>query len=347
LWFIRELLTSLTLRSGWLGRFDQVTFEAFLEPLGKLAWPILAVLSDKQKGLPEAVATVLSEARHHFCHSHYLKNLAEPLAQADAAFNVALRKAVRAEVGLLILPADPQRTPPFRLAGIESYQRLQGVVALSQELLAHRQDPRLARLSAGLQTALAPFAPEYHELQQGAAWLRDINRVLEPSEAASSTGEQVAQQLRAYLDDLLALPDLSPPSDALRHHLDKVSTSLPAPRQAGYWPGLFHCYEIEGLPHTNNDLESHFRDTQRRLLRKTRRALQRVGAWELLPRPPTEARCLAALREVPMDQLAKEQERLRRHQQRFCLHTRSIRRVNAQLDKLREPLLALAATSTG
>ncbi|MFN3297882.1 DUF3305 domain-containing protein, partial [Caldimonas sp.] len=56
---------------------------------------ILAVLSDKQKGLPEAVAAVLPDARHHFCHSHYLNNLAEPLAEADSAFNVRLRQAVR------------------------------------------------------------------------------------------------------------------------------------------------------------------------------------------------------------------------------------------------------------
>jgi hypothetical protein len=411
LWFIRELLTGLTLRSGWLSRFDQSTFEAFLEPLRQLAWPILAVLSDKQKGLPEAVATVLPEACHHFCHSHYLKNLADPLAKADSAFNVELRKAVRAEVGLLIraekasptpqpavltvtglLPDPPQPPPglkspsiapvasedahalhpsdgaaadavvtqllrhtrylltlkgrpPFRLAGIEAYQRLQGVFALSQELLAHRYDSRLACLSSGLQTALAPFAREYHELQQGETWLRDIDRILEPPDPSPVPGAQVARQLRVYLDDLLALPDLSPRLDAFRRHLDKVSTS--------YWPGLFHCYDIEELPRTNNDLESHFRDTQRRLLRttgqkgQTRRTLQRVGAWELLPRPPTEARCLAALREVPIDQLAKEQARLRQHQEQFRLHTRSARRVNAQFDKLRDQWLALAATSTG
>ena len=405
LWFIRELLTGLTLRSGWLSRFNQVTFEAFLEPLVQLDWPILAVLSDKQKTLPEAVATVLPDARHHFCHAHYLKNLAEPLAKADTAFNVELRKAVRAEVGLLIrterasptpqpavltvtglLPDHLQATPdtensstepvatansdpavadavvtqllrhtrylltlkgrpPLRLAGIEAYQRLQGVVALSQELLAYRRDPRLACLSDGLQTALAPFGREHRELQQGETWLRDISTVLEPSAASPATGGQVARQLRAYLEELSALSDLSPRLDAFRRHLDKVSTS--------YWPGLFHCYDIAELPRTNNDLESHFRDTQRRLLRttgqkgQTRRALQRVGAWELLPRLPTETRCVVALREVPMDQLAQEQARLRRHQERFCLHTRSIRRVNAQFDKLREQWLALAATSTG
>lgn len=411
LWFIRELVTGLTLRSGWLSRFDQITFEAFLEPLSEMAWPILAVLSDKQKGLPEAVAAVFSEACHHFCHSHYLNNLADPLAKADSAFNVKLRKAVRAEVGLLIRaekvsptpqpavltvtgllpdalqpPSDSESPiiepvasdnaqashssddaaadaivtqllrhtrylltlkgrPPLRLAGIEAYQRLQGVMAVSQDLLAHRQDPRLACLCSGLQTALAPFASEWHELQQGETWLRDIDRILEPADASSATGKQVARQLRTYLDDLLASPELSPRLDDFRHHLHKVSSS--------YWPGLFHCYDIQGLPRTNNDLESHFRDTQRRLLRttgqkgQTRRALQRIGAWELLPRPPTEARCLAALRQVPIHQLAAEQHRLRHHQERFRLHTRSVRRLNAQFDKLRQQWLALAATSTG
>jgi hypothetical protein len=143
----------------------------------------------------------------------------------------------------------------------------------------------------------------------------------------------------------LSLPNLPPPLDAFRCHLDTVSTS--------YWPGLFHCYDLEELPRTNNDLESLFRDTQRRLLRttgqkgQTRRALQRTGAWELLPRPATEAQGLAALRQVSPTQLAMEQQRLRQHRQRFRLHTRSIRQTHAQFDKLRQQWLALAATSTG
>jgi hypothetical protein len=429
LWFIRELLTGLTLRSGWLSRFDQATFEAFLQPLSQLAWPILAVLSDKQKGLLPAVSAVLPGVRHYFCQAHYLKNLAEPLADADSAFKVELRKAVRREVGPLIraekpgvapqpglltmtgllpdnLPAtveleSPQAEsdgddalmsispsvateppiansassaapvsdaavadevvthllrhtrflltlkgrPPFRLAGIETYQRLQGVVALSTELLDHRYDPRLARLDQGIRAALPPFANEYRDLSQGATWLRDISRILKPPADSLTTGEKVSQKLRVYLDDLLNLPHLPPHLDAFRCHLDKVSTS--------YWPGLFHCYDLDGLPRTNNDLESLFRDTQRRLLRttgqkgQTRRALQRTGAWELLPRPPTEAKCLDALRQVSLTQLAQERQRLRRHQERFRLHTRSIRRINAQFDKLRQQWLSLAATSTG
>jgi len=36
LWFIRELLTGLTLRSGWLSRQDHATSNAFLQPLSQL-----------------------------------------------------------------------------------------------------------------------------------------------------------------------------------------------------------------------------------------------------------------------------------------------------------------------
>ena len=50
IWFIRDLSTGLTLRSGWLAQLDQPTFEAFLAPLRHLEWPILAGLSDKQTG---------------------------------------------------------------------------------------------------------------------------------------------------------------------------------------------------------------------------------------------------------------------------------------------------------
>jgi hypothetical protein len=234
LWFIRELSSGVMLRSGWLCQQDQPTFAAFLEPLKHLAWPILAVLSDKPTGLVPAVATVLPHSHHQFCQAHYLRNLAAPLAEVDAAFQGALRKTVRAHVGDMIrqeprmtsdhpgvltvtgllpsplapptAPAAPSPTsqdtgtgpaseadevitqlfrhtrylltlkgrPPFRLAGIETYEQLQHMAGGSLDLLAQRYEPRLAQLYQGLQSALSPFAQTSQELRQGAAWLRDI-----------------------------------------------------------------------------------------------------------------------------------------------------------------------------
>jgi hypothetical protein len=405
IWFIRELSSGLTLRSGWLSQQDQATFEAFLAPLKHLEWPILAVLSDKQTGLVPAVATVLPNSRHQFCRAHYLRNLAEPLAETDAAFKVALRQHVRQQVGdvirqelqaapgqagvltvtgLLPSPVEAPKAPasqsppsivsstalepaaeevitqlvhhtrylltlkgrpPFRLAGLETYERLQNVARFSLELLAQRYEPRLAQLYQGLQAALSPFAETSQEIQQGAAWLRDIAYILEPSTASLLSATHVAGQLRGYLDTVLRLPDVTPTLSAFGLHLDKVSRS--------YWPGLFHCYDVPGLPRTNNALESRFRDTGRRLLRtmgqkgQTQRTLQRQGAWELLPRPPTEAKLLGALRQTPAEDLAQERQRFAAHRQRFRLQNRSLRQIQAQFNRLRQRWPVFQATGTG
>jgi Transposase, Mutator family len=405
IWFIRELTSGLTLRSGWLSQQDQTTFEAFLKPLTHLEWPILAVLSDKQTGLVPAVATVFPNSRYQFCQAHYLRNLAEPLAEADAAFKGELRKAVRQQVGdvlrqeprtapgppgvltvtgLVPSPLDKPTTlasqsppprdtrtapastanevitqlfrhtrylltlkgrPPFRLAGLETYERLQHVAQCSLDLLAERYDRRLAQLYQGLQSALAPFAQTYQACQQGAAWLRDIAYILEPTATQAVCGVQVAGQLRAYLDTVLRWPDVMPTLYEFGRHLDKVSRS--------YWPGLFHCYDVPGLPRTNNELESRFRDTSRRLLRTTgqqgltQRTLQRQGAWELLPRPPTEAQLLEAVCQTLPEELAQERQRFAAHRQRFRLQSRSPRQIQAQFNQLRQRWSTLQPTGTG
>jgi hypothetical protein len=105
--------------------------------------------------------------------------------------------------------------------------------------------------------------------------------------------------------------------------------------------------DLAELPRTNNALESHFRDTQRQLLRttgqkgQTRRALLRIGAWELLPKLPTEEKCLDAIKQVSYTNLQQEQLRLKQHQVRFQLHTRSFKRTKTQFNKLRLQWFAL------
>ncbi len=403
--FIRELASGLTIRSGWLCQQDQPTFDAFLEPLTHLEWPMLAVLSDKQTGLVPAVAAVLPHSRHPRCQAHSLRNLAEPLAEAEAACKGALRQRVRQQVGHLLRqepPTEPGQVgvltmtglwpsplkepkapvshrppprvssrapepdadevvsqllgptrslltltgrPPFRLAGIETSERLDTVARFRLERLAQRYEPRRAQLSQGLQAALSPFAQTHQELQQGAAWLRDIASILEPAGLQPGRGAQVAEPRRGYLDTVRCRSDLAPILEVFGRHLDTVSRS--------YWPGLFHCDVVPGLPRTNNELESRFRDTRRRLLRTTgqkglaQRTLQRQGAWEILPRPPTEAQTLEALRHTPAEDVAQERQRFAEHRRRCRMQSRSIRQTKTQLDQLRQRWSALPATGTG
>ena len=404
IWFIRELSSGLTLRSGWLSKQDQPTFEAFLRPLKRLEWPILAVLSDKQTGLMPAVRKVFPKSRYQLCQAHYLRNLAEPLAETDSAFKVDLRKAVRQHVGDLIrkeprpepdqggvltvtglLPSPicvpeasgvsvPQSSlestpeieanavitqlfrrtrylltlkgrPPFRLAGMETYEWLDAVARFSLDLLTKRYDPRLAQLYQGLQSALSPFAQTYQDLQQGAAWLRDIAYILEPTRPQTLQGEQVAEQLHGYLGAIRCQSDVSPAIYDFGLHLNKVSRS--------YWPGLFHCYDVPGLPRTNNEIESLFRDAGRQMLRitgqkgLTGRTLQRQGAWELLPRPATEAKLLDGLSQIPPEDLVQERQRFAQHRERFRLQSRSTRQTQIQFAQLRQRWAALPPTGTG
>ena len=235
--------------------------------------------------------------------------------------------------------------PPLRLAGLETSERLQNVAQVSLDLLAKRYEPRLAQLSQGLQAALSPFAETCQELQQGGAGLRDLAYILEPAALQPMSAAHVAGPLRRYLDTVLRWPHGTPTVYAFGRHLDTVSRRS--------WPGLFHCSDVPGLPRTNNEIASRFRDTGRRLLRTTgqkgltQRTLQRQGAWELLPRPPTAAQLLDAVCQTPPEELAQERRRFATHRQRFRLQSRSLRQTQAQCDRLRQRWPALHATGTG
>jgi hypothetical protein len=79
-------------------------------------------------------------------------------------------------------------------------------------------------------------------------WVHQAARLLENEDALTSS------EVRRRMDDLLA---------EMRDDQATVGTLQPAVAHflkvsASYWPGLFHCYDIPGLPRTNNGLEQFF-----------------------------------------------------------------------------------------
>jgi hypothetical protein len=392
LWVVRELQIGLTLRSGWLSQQDQDTFVNFLQPIADLGLRVVAVMSDKHRGLEPAVPSVFPHAKYGFCQTHYFKNAAEPVTEEDQAMKVALRKQVRSEVGELIrqekvekagvltvtglIPtpleepqaqADPESQaaamtldsvvqeheaivadllrrvrylltlkgrPPFRLAGVEMYERLTEVQTCLETLLVHRPDSHLAALRQGLHAALAAVQANYAELHQAASWLEHIAALLDPEGKPERSGDQVRQELFAYLDEVQQESEHSPRLHRFYHKIKKNTLN--------YAPGLFHCYDLPGLPRTNNDRESEFRDLNRRLLSTTgqtglvKRIIQREGAWELIPRPDSLRDTVNALSHVDPDEFSQERQRVRQHRARFRLHTRSAKQSRAQLKQLEQ-----------
>lgn len=412
LWLVRELRTGKTLRSGWLSEQGQTAFENFLRPIVEAGWRVEAVMSDKQRGLMPALQSMFPAAKRAFCHSHYLRNIAEPVASAAESMKVGVRKHVRQAIGQLIRPEqvaqpgvlmvtgvlptpiaidaagtvppqpgpdalrgavgqepaelpDKESTqvapaqaeiesalkrrirylltlkgrPPFRLAGIEMYERLREVVDNLAEMVTHHPSPCLAQLQQGLEAALTAFQDDYHDVRQGADWLQHIATVLDPADKPARTSTQVHTALLRYLDEMHPHRQTNPVLTAFAQHIDKTTHN--------YLPGLFHTYDIPDLPRTNNDRESEFRALNQHLLRTTgqkgatRRLLQRSGAWELIPRPNSLAETTVAIATVAHSEYQQERARVQLHRERFRFHTRSGKRARTQLQDLKARWLQL------
>jgi len=425
LWVVRELLTGLTLRSGWMSMQDQLAFENFLNPIAKSGLSVSVVLSDKQRGLLPAIKTVFPSARHALCQAHYLKNIAEPIATADEAMKVQLRKSVRSSIGPIIRsehveqpgvltvtglfpsalepelssgisePASPknqleshQQTfdnlgkgekkeddeiiekknadsveqqkdeivktlqqrirylltlkgrPPFKLAGIEMYEGLTDVDACLKSMLNFSDDPCLAKLQQGIEQALSEMTGTYSDLRQAANWLNAVAVLLDPEGHSIRTGEQVCEELFEYLN---AITEKNQGNSVLSGYACQIIKTT-----QNYTPGIFHSYDIENLPRTNNDRESEFRELMQHILRTTgqkgatRRIIQRSGAWEAIPHPSTIEQTTKAFSKTDAEDLKEERKRISNHRKRFKTHTRSAKQSQKLLDQLLEQWMQLA-----
>lgn len=162
------------------------------------------------------------------------------------------------------------------------FERLSEVEACLDRLIRHRAEMRLLKLRQGLHAALQSVHTEDTDLRQAADWLDHIADLLDPEGKPHRTGAEVQIELFDYLDSIRQDSQLSPRLSRFCHKIRKTSLN--------YSSGLFHCYNVLNLPRTNNDRESEFRDLNRRLLSTTgqkglvKRIIQRIGAWELIPR---------------------------------------------------------------
>jgi len=222
--------------------------------------------------------------------------------------------------------------PPFRLAGLEMYRGLQALVVVLDQMLTHYPAPSLTRIHQALSQAVTHFSTDFQLLTQAEFWLQQIDFILDPDRNPSRNGDAVKQELTDFLESITGGEDVW--LNKIKAHLLKKTDS--------YDSGLFHTYDHPALPRTNNDIESAFRDVQRRLLSTTgqkgltKRLLHRYGAWELLSCPDTLPELIRALSNVSYQEWKDERQRFEQHQLRFRMHTRSPTQAKKQLDKLVE-----------
>jgi hypothetical protein len=92
--------------------------------------------------------------------------------------------------------------------------------------------------------ALERTAPLWPEVRQGAQWLRQATTILDNSDGAPARTVQLRYE--QWLREL----ERNEPVSASVQYFVKVTRS--------YGADLFHCYDVDGLPRTNNALEQTF-----------------------------------------------------------------------------------------
>ena len=106
----------------------------------------------------------------------------------------------------------------------------------------------LRKLRALVAKGLAATDALWATIRTAYDWVHRAARLLDNEDGL--TGSEVRRRMDDLLSEMRAdratLGTLQP---AVAHFL-KVSAS--------YWPGLFHCYDVPGLPRTNNDQEQYF-----------------------------------------------------------------------------------------
>jgi hypothetical protein len=119
-----------------------------------------------------------------------------------------------------------------------------------------------------------------------------------------------------------------------------------------YWPGLFHCYRVDRLPRTNNDLEQFFGSSRHHERRATGRktaspALVLRGSVRLVAAAATRLRSRTGVELQPRDltrwRHLRHRLEARRHVRRCGLRFR--RNPQAYLHQLEADLIKLALPS--
>jgi len=150
-----------------------------------------------------------------------------------------------------------------------------------------------------------PFAIRREQLAKQRQWLIDLDHLLDPA-PPQATAIAVATRVDRYLVDLLVTVG------AAGDDFDRQVAAHVAETLRNRWWGLFTCFQVVGLPRTNNELETFLR----RLKTNQRRITGRKNVHDFIVRygqfaaylddSESQEALLARLRQVPLADFQRE-----------------------------------------
>jgi hypothetical protein len=171
----------------------------------------------------------------------------------------------------------------------------------------------LLRRLIGLVDQRLPFAKPVAQLRRQRQWLIELEHLLDPThpdQPQPGNSQQVAQAVDQYLRDLIAQVTASGDSQ------DQAVAGQLVQIVRNHWWGLFTCYDVAGLPRTNNELERYMRQIkmgQRRISgrKNVHDFIIRYGRYVTCLDPQESvADLFARLQQVSQDDFLRERQAL-------------------------------------
>jgi len=115
LYVLWEVFSGTPISGMLISQADETRLTDWLTGCGALigGFPVLALLSDKEKALVSALRAVWSTAPHQLCQMHFMQNLSKPIHLADQSLRGTLRDCLSS------LPPVPKVEPTEAAAQIE------------------------------------------------------------------------------------------------------------------------------------------------------------------------------------------------------------------------------------
>lgn len=174
--------------------------------------------------------------------------------------------------------------------------------------MSKKGDHALLRRLIVLTRRRLPFASQVDRYRRQRQWLIDLEHLLDPGRDPGKTSAEVRQAIATYLVDLTTHRATDPEDQVVVDHINRIFRS--------FWWGLFACYDVAGLPRTNNELERYIRQikmSQRRVSgrKNVQDFIIRYGAYAaLVDEAESLDELLVRLEQVDQAEFLKERQQL-------------------------------------
>lgn len=257
--------------------------------------PIIAVISDKQSSIVNAVKKFKPDIPHAFCQYHFLDHVLEPIASKDSYLLKKLRAAVRTfsivinkpskdrpvsglkkriyhvfePIAEELLCAVSTRGDRFNIfPGLEAFANLRYIYSRLSKYTSFKLDKRIQRSLKALVSSLGTLLIKTkHLASEISTLLKDFNQLRSILGHREWSGQRVKKKVDAWsykLSRRLKRRDAEYRPERIKWMRASATMSLTEAWQQwirlvrSYESGLYHAYDHSFLEHTNNAKENLF-----------------------------------------------------------------------------------------